>query len=155
MCWIHICFRKSLHVNFLRTCKKNLRYLDSVHESMLIRLSKCVVSYQYDTTHVSCKWHDTTRHQKAQNYKKSGVAETRTHDRGSVMLWRRLLYNCATGLTPRKLVKIKIIYHIGGILCCMVLCRVALIGQSNVDFQPFSNWPELYVAHKISLATKL
>ena len=81
--------------------------------------------------HISCKWHNTT--QKTWTYekfekklKKSGVAGTRTHDRGSVPLWHPLLYHCATGLTQWKLVKIKIIYHVGGILCCMVLCRVVL-----------------------------
>ena len=48
-----------------------------------------------NTTHVSCNWHDTTRHQKTPNVKfekNSGVAGTRTHNRGSVLLWRPKLY---------------------------------------------------------------
>ena len=82
---------------------------------------------------MSCKWHDTTWHQKTQKtwtyenfekiIKKSGVAGTRTHDKDSVPLWHLMLYHCATGLTQWKMVKMKIIYHVEGILCCMVLCR--------------------------------
>ena len=86
---------------------------------------------------------DTKRHKKLELYKKSGVARTRTHNRGSVPLRRPMLYHCATGLTQQKLVKIKIIYRVGGILCCMmlgrvllrcmVLCHVMSIGESTAD----------------------
>ena len=64
----------------------------------MYRLSKCVVSYQYDTTGHMClvndtTQHDTKRHKKLElikilkkTYKKSRAAGTRTHDIGSVPL---------------------------------------------------------------------
>ena len=92
--------------------------------------------YQYDTTWHMCLVNDTTQHpsefkrhktlELMNFFEKKYKKKWSCRDRGSVPLWRPMLYHCATGLTKRMLVKIKIIYRVGGILCCMVLCHMVL-----------------------------